>query len=113
MSYREIADADLVSMAAWDPDAFGELFKRHSRSVFAYCARRTGGQSALGVAPRRERFGSARRDHPQCQSGRHHQTGGRRLNRGVISMSGGGILVETWSTTDEVLQAAPRIVTFS
>jgi RNA polymerase sigma-70 factor, ECF subfamily len=41
-SYSEIGDAELVSMAARDPDAFGELFKRHSRSVYAYCARRTG-----------------------------------------------------------------------
>jgi RNA polymerase sigma-70 factor (ECF subfamily) len=29
-------------MAASEPEAFGELFKRHSRSVYAYCARRTG-----------------------------------------------------------------------
>jgi RNA polymerase sigma-70 factor (ECF subfamily) len=29
-------------MATRDPEAFGELFKRHSRSVYAYCARRTG-----------------------------------------------------------------------
>jgi RNA polymerase sigma-70 factor, ECF subfamily len=41
-SYSERGDAGLVSMAARDPEAFGELFKRHSRSVYAYCARRTG-----------------------------------------------------------------------
>lgn len=41
-SYREFSDGDLVSMAAKDPEAFGELFTRHSRSVYAYCARRTG-----------------------------------------------------------------------
>jgi RNA polymerase sigma factor (sigma-70 family) len=29
-------------MAATDPEAFGELFRRHSRAVYAYCARRTG-----------------------------------------------------------------------
>ena len=29
-------------MAGSKPEAFGELFKRHSRSVQAYCARRTG-----------------------------------------------------------------------
>jgi RNA polymerase sigma factor (sigma-70 family) len=29
-------------MAAKDPEAFGELFRRHSRAVYAYCARRTG-----------------------------------------------------------------------
>ena len=40
--YSEVSDADLVSMAAKDPDAFGELFTRHSRAVYAYCARRTG-----------------------------------------------------------------------
>jgi RNA polymerase sigma factor (sigma-70 family) len=41
-SYSEVDDAGLVSMAAKDPGAFGELFKRHSRLVYAYCARRTG-----------------------------------------------------------------------
>jgi len=41
-SYSEIGDAGLVSLAAKDPEAFGELFKRHSRSVYAHCARRTG-----------------------------------------------------------------------
>ena len=29
-------------MAGAQPEAFGELFKRYSRSVYAYCARRTG-----------------------------------------------------------------------
>jgi RNA polymerase sigma factor (sigma-70 family) len=29
-------------MAAKDPEAVGQLFKRHSRAVYAYCARRTG-----------------------------------------------------------------------
>jgi RNA polymerase sigma-70 factor (ECF subfamily) len=38
----ETADGDLLAMAASEPEAFGELFKRHSRSVYAYCARRTG-----------------------------------------------------------------------
>jgi RNA polymerase sigma-70 factor (ECF subfamily) len=38
----EAADSDLLAMAASEPEAFGELFKRHSRSVYAYCARRTG-----------------------------------------------------------------------
>jgi RNA polymerase sigma-70 factor (ECF subfamily) len=38
----EVADSDLLAMAAREPEAFGELFKRHSRSVYAYCARRTG-----------------------------------------------------------------------
>jgi DNA-directed RNA polymerase specialized sigma24 family protein len=41
-SYSEISDGDLVSMAAKDPEAVGQLFKRHSRAVYAYCARRTG-----------------------------------------------------------------------
>jgi hypothetical protein len=40
--YGETVDAYLVSRAAREPEAFGELFKRHSRSVYAYCARRTG-----------------------------------------------------------------------
>jgi RNA polymerase sigma factor (sigma-70 family) len=29
-------------MAAKDPEAVGQLFQRHSRAVYAYCARRTG-----------------------------------------------------------------------
>lgn len=41
-SYSEVSDEDLVSMAAKDPEAVGQLFKRHSRAVYAYCARRTG-----------------------------------------------------------------------
>lgn len=41
-AYSEASDADLVSLAAKDPDAVGELFRRHSRAVHAYCARRTG-----------------------------------------------------------------------
>jgi RNA polymerase sigma factor (sigma-70 family) len=40
--YSEVSDGDLVSIATKDPDAFGELFRRHSRAVYAYCARRTG-----------------------------------------------------------------------
>jgi RNA polymerase sigma factor (sigma-70 family) len=38
----EAADSDLLAMAGSEPEAFGELFRRHSRSVYAYCARRTG-----------------------------------------------------------------------
>ncbi len=38
----EAADSDLVAMAGSEPEAFGELFRRYSRSVYAYCARRTG-----------------------------------------------------------------------
>jgi RNA polymerase sigma-70 factor (ECF subfamily) len=38
----EVADSDLLAMAGSEPEAFGELFKRHSRSVYAYCARRSG-----------------------------------------------------------------------
>ena len=38
----EATDCDLLAMAGSKPEAFGELFKRHSRSVYAYCARRTG-----------------------------------------------------------------------
>ena len=29
-------------MSARDPEAFAELFRRHSRAVYAYCARRSG-----------------------------------------------------------------------
>ena len=38
----DASDGQLLAMAAGEPEAFGELFKRHSRSVYAYCARRTG-----------------------------------------------------------------------
>src|SRR5580700_5463811 len=38
----EAADSDLLAMAGGDPEALGELFRRYSRSVYAYCARRTG-----------------------------------------------------------------------
>ena len=38
----EAADSDLLAMAGSEPEAFGELFRRHSRSVYAYCARCTG-----------------------------------------------------------------------
>ena len=41
-SYSEVSDGDLVSMASKDAEAFGELFRRHSHAVYAYCARRTG-----------------------------------------------------------------------
>jgi RNA polymerase sigma factor (sigma-70 family) len=41
-SFPEAADDELLAMARSEPEAFGELFKRHSRSVYAYCARRTG-----------------------------------------------------------------------
>jgi RNA polymerase sigma-70 factor (ECF subfamily) len=40
--FSEAADSDLLEMAGSEPEAIGELFKRHSRSVYAYCARRTG-----------------------------------------------------------------------
>jgi RNA polymerase sigma-70 factor (ECF subfamily) len=35
-------DAELWRAAERDPEAFGELYERHARSVFAFCARRTG-----------------------------------------------------------------------
>jgi RNA polymerase sigma factor (sigma-70 family) len=41
-AFSEAADSDLLEMAGSDPEAIGELFKRHSRSVYAYCAWRTG-----------------------------------------------------------------------
>lgn len=41
-SYSDAADGELLARARSEPEAFGELFKRHSRSVYAYCARRTG-----------------------------------------------------------------------
>jgi RNA polymerase sigma-70 factor (ECF subfamily) len=41
-SLPDAADAELLAMAGSQPEAFGELFTRHSQSVYAYCARRTG-----------------------------------------------------------------------
>ena len=38
----EVADSDLLAMAGSEPEALGELFRRYSRSVYTYCARRTG-----------------------------------------------------------------------
>jgi RNA polymerase sigma factor (sigma-70 family) len=38
----DAADSDLLAMAGSEPEALGELFRRYSRSVYAYCARRTG-----------------------------------------------------------------------
>ena len=36
------SDAELWRAAETDPEAFGELYERHARAVFAFCARRTG-----------------------------------------------------------------------
>lgn len=41
-SFSEADDLELLERAGSQPEAFGELFRRHSRSVYAYCARRTG-----------------------------------------------------------------------
>jgi RNA polymerase sigma-70 factor, ECF subfamily len=35
-------DAELWRAAETNPEAFGELYQRHARAVFAFCARRTG-----------------------------------------------------------------------
>ena len=36
------SDAELWGAAETNPEAFGELYQRHARAVFAFCARRTG-----------------------------------------------------------------------
>jgi RNA polymerase sigma factor (sigma-70 family) len=41
VKYDELSDADLWELAAIDPEAFGELFRRHARTVHAFCVRRT------------------------------------------------------------------------
>jgi RNA polymerase sigma factor (sigma-70 family) len=41
-AYRDREDGELWRAADTDPEAFGELFERHARAVFAFCARRTG-----------------------------------------------------------------------
>src|SRR5580698_3169454 len=40
--YDEFDDAELWNLSAKDPEAFGEIFRRHARSVFAICYWRTG-----------------------------------------------------------------------
>jgi len=41
-TYDELDDADLWELSKNDPEAFGEVFRRHARSVFAICYWRTG-----------------------------------------------------------------------
>lgn len=41
-TYGDRDDGQLWRAASADPQAFGELFERHARAVFAFCARRTG-----------------------------------------------------------------------
>jgi len=41
-TYDELDDANLWELSATDPEAFGEIFRRHARSVFAICYWRTG-----------------------------------------------------------------------
>ena len=41
-NYDELDDADLWELSKSDREAFGELFRRHARSVFAICYWRTG-----------------------------------------------------------------------
>jgi RNA polymerase sigma factor (sigma-70 family) len=42
-SLSESSDAELLAVAGSQPEAVGELFARHARTVYAYCARRSGG----------------------------------------------------------------------
>jgi RNA polymerase sigma-70 factor (ECF subfamily) len=41
-NYDELDDADLWELSSSDPEAFGEIFRRHARSVYAICYWRTG-----------------------------------------------------------------------
>jgi RNA polymerase sigma factor (sigma-70 family) len=41
-TYDELDDADLWELSASDREAFGEIFRRHARAVFAVCYWRTG-----------------------------------------------------------------------
>jgi RNA polymerase sigma-70 factor, ECF subfamily len=41
-NYDQLDDADLWELSAGDPEAFGEIFRRHAQSVFAICYWRTG-----------------------------------------------------------------------
>jgi RNA polymerase sigma factor (sigma-70 family) len=44
-TYEDLDDAELWNLSAQDPEAFGEIFRRHARSVFAICYWRTGDAS--------------------------------------------------------------------
>ena len=39
---RDLGDRELWGRAAEDPEAFGTVFERHARAVFAFCVRRCG-----------------------------------------------------------------------
>jgi RNA polymerase sigma factor (sigma-70 family) len=41
-TYDELDDADLWELSASDREAFGEIFRRHAKAVFAICYWRTG-----------------------------------------------------------------------
>ena len=41
-TYEDLDDVELWALSASDPEAFGEIFQRHARSVFALCFWRTG-----------------------------------------------------------------------
>ena len=41
-TYEDLDDVELWALSASDPEAFGEIFRRHARSVFALCFWRTG-----------------------------------------------------------------------
>ena len=41
-TYDELDDADLWELSGSDREAFGEIFRRHARAVFAVCYWRTG-----------------------------------------------------------------------
>jgi RNA polymerase sigma-70 factor (ECF subfamily) len=41
-NYSDLDDADLWELSVKDPEAFGEIFRRHARAVFAMCYWRTG-----------------------------------------------------------------------
>ena len=41
-TYEDLDDAELWELSTKEPEAFGEIFRRHARSVFAICYWRTG-----------------------------------------------------------------------
>ncbi len=45
-NYSDLDDADLWELSVKDPEAFGEIFRRHARAVFAICYWRTGDAAA-------------------------------------------------------------------
>lgn len=133
-AYRDRDDGELWRAAEADPEAFGELYERHVRAVFAFCARRTGdlalAEDLTSVvfleAWRRRRsvqlmgtsalpwlFGTANNVvRNQRRSLRRHRVAVARLSAGGVSASGEDeaiARVDAQRTLSAALQAVERL----